>query len=128
MDANDPTYLIHKYFVQVVEKGKRGKVQEVEPRLFFWLRALPQMDPVANEPNLVSLERYPEEGVFLVTEDVVSYYAGVAKITGTETLLPTFHYFISLDKTKLKAFKKKPSLVRDHAITLAEQKKKNASA
>ena len=123
MDANDPTFLIHKYFVQILEKGKRGKVQEVEPRLFFWLRALPQMDPVANEPNLVTLERYPEENVLLVTEDVVSYYAGVANITGSATLLPNFHYFLSLEKTKLKAFKKKPVLIRDYAIVLQEQRK-----
>jgi hypothetical protein len=122
MDANDPTYLIHKYFVQILDKSKRGKVQEVEPRLFFWLKALPQMDPVANEPNFVTLERYPEEGVLLVTEDVVSYYAGVAKITGSETLLPNFHYFLSVEKTKLKAYKKKPVLIRDHAIVLQERK------
>ena len=110
----------HKYFAQVVEKGKRGVVQEIDPRMFNYILKLPKIDAAVNEPNLLSLERYPDYGLFHPTDEIITFYAGVSKVDQHD-LIVSYHYFIAVIPTKLKPNKKKAILVADYAVTVAKQ-------
>lgn len=105
-----------KFFVQIVIKGKRERVQEVEPRMFQFIRTLPEMDSATREPNLLELERYPDAGLFKPTDEIVSFYAGVVKL-GKHDLLQSFHYFVSVTPTKLKPRNQKAWRITDFAIS-----------
>lgn len=105
-----------KFFVQIVDKGNRGKVQEVDPRLFELIRQTPRMDVSTTEPNLLTLERYPALGYFHPTAEVLTYYAGVSMIGGHD-LLPSHHHFLAIMSAKLKPNKKKAIVVSDYAVT-----------
>lgn len=107
----------HKYFAQIVDKGKRGVVQEVDPRMFTFITKLPKIDAAVNEPNLLQFERYPDLGLFHPTNEITTYYAGVNKVDKHD-LVVTYHYFVALMPTKLKPNKKKAVLVTDYAVTL----------
>lgn len=103
----------HRFFVRVADKEERNYVQEIDPKMFSWLQQLPTMDTSINEPNLLKLERYAEDGLYQPTGQVEAFYAGVVRLSNN-ALVIQYHYFLNVRPTKLKNYKKKPFLISDY--------------
>jgi hypothetical protein len=110
----------HKYFVQVTDKSSQVLVQEIEPKLFSFLKLLPPMDVALNEPNLLKLERYPSLGLVQTTSEIESFYSGVARMSDN-SLVKMVHYFLVLRLTKLQNHKKKPYFISDYEAVLTSK-------
>lgn len=106
----------HKYFVRIANKEQTNRVQEIDPKMFVWLQQLPLMDASINEPNLLQLQRYRDEGLYQPTGEIEAFYAGIAMMSDN-SLVMQYHYFVNVRPTKLKAHKKSPFLISDYGAS-----------
>ena len=106
----------HRYFIRILDKENKNYVQEVDPRLFSWLQQLPVMDTTVNEPNLLKIERYSEQGLYQSTGQIEAFYAGVVRLPN-DALIIQYHYFLNIKSTKLKNYKKQPFIISDFSVT-----------
>lgn len=119
MTENDD---INLYFIQIVSKQKKTWVQQVDKTVFHWIANLPVMDNSVNEPNLLLLDQYPDEGLMQPSNEINAFYAGVVKLPDGK-LTVQYHYFVSVRKTALQGLKKKPYRV---AVLKPGQPKNNS--